>query len=118
MYRHGTVAPQGSPLLGNCVLLPGDRYLAPIDVKMCMLIQLCPVPDSVSGMILFCDLLFFCLYMTVFFIFYSKLQFCRAYFYSASLGGVKLPFVSCYNYISLRQSFVRSICEQDNLRMR
>ena len=31
-----------------------------------MLVQLCPVPDSVSGMILFCDLLFFCLYMTVF----------------------------------------------------
>jgi len=37
------VAPMGIPYRENMYFLPRDRYLAPIGVKICMIVQLYPV---------------------------------------------------------------------------
>ena len=33
----------GVPYKEKYVFLPGDRYLAPIDVKICLMVELCPI---------------------------------------------------------------------------
>jgi len=40
----GRKLPRGVPYKEKYVFfLPGDRYLAPIGVKMCMMVELCPI---------------------------------------------------------------------------